>query len=301
MIGANVLGRLGGPACPGLSSWAPRASTRGRPPSRSRRRRSSPGRSSRRTRATRCAKIATLELGKMYRRQFGMNVVSLMPATSTDQVTTSIGQGHVLAALLRKIHEAKVSGAHTVEVWEPGAPRREFLHVDDLADAALFALRNYEGESHLNVGTGRDITIRELASRSPRSWAGRELVFNTDARRDASARMLSSSMAARMDRPDRPPHGPRNRPLRRRIPSSSPDSRESGGPRRLDAIGRPLPLSTQAEGQRPRMTDQAAVSAQLGELLALPRAALHPRLARRDGPVQASAPRGRVGRAAAPE
>ena len=127
------------------------------------------------------AKIATLELGKMYRRQFGMNVVSLMP-------TNLYGPGddfdpvrsHVLAALLRKIHEAKVSGTRAVEVWGTGAPRREFLYVDDLADAALFALRNYEGESHLNVGTGRDITIRELAEliAQVEGWQG-ELTFNT--------------------------------------------------------------------------------------------------------------------------
>src|SRR4029453_8258935 len=90
------------------------------------------------------AKIATLELGKMYRRQFDMNVVSLMP-------TNLYGPGddfdpvrsHVLAALLRKIHEAKLSGTRTVEVWGTGTPRREFLYVDDLDDAALFALRNY--------------------------------------------------------------------------------------------------------------------------------------------------------------
>ena len=162
MIGANVLEAARRPACPRPSSWAPRASTRGAP-SRSRR--------GARLRArldlanvSQRLQITTLELGKMYRRQFGMNVVSLMP-------TNLYGPGddfdpvrsHVLAALLRKIHEAKVSGTRTVEVWGTGAPRREFLHVDDLADAALFALRNYEGENHLNVGTGRDITIRELA------------------------------------------------------------------------------------------------------------------------------------------
>ncbi len=98
------------------------------------------------------------------------------PATNFDLVT-----GHVLAALLRKIHEAKVSGSPTVVVWGTGTPRREFLLVDDLADAAVFVLRNYEGESHLNVGTGRDITIRELAELIAEivGWDG-ELVFNTD-------------------------------------------------------------------------------------------------------------------------
>jgi GDP-L-fucose synthase len=128
------------------------------------------------------AKIATLELGKMYRRQFGMDVISLMPSNlygpgdNFDPVT-----GHVLASLLRKVHEAKGSGSPTVEVWGTGAPRREFLHVDDLADAAVFALRTYEGESHLNVGTGKDITVRELAELIAEvvGWDG-ELVFDTD-------------------------------------------------------------------------------------------------------------------------
>ena len=146
------------------------------------------------------AKIATLELGKMYRRQFGMNVVSLMP-------TNLYGPGddfdpvrsHVLAALLRKIHEAKVSGSHTVEVWGTGAPRREFLYVDDLADAALFALRNYEGESHLNVGTGRDITIRELAELIAEvvGWQG-ELVFNTDMPDGMPRKLLDVSQLDRL-------------------------------------------------------------------------------------------------------
>jgi GDP-L-fucose synthase len=146
------------------------------------------------------AKIATLELGKMYRRQFGMNVVSLMP-------TNLYGPGddfdpvrsHVLAALLRKIHEAKVSGTRTVEVWGTGAPRREFLHVDDLADAALFALRNYEGESHLNVGTGRDMTIRELAELVAEivGWQG-ELVFNTDMPDGMPRKLLDVSQLERL-------------------------------------------------------------------------------------------------------
>ena len=136
----------------------------------------------------------------MYRRQFGMNVVSLMP-------TNLYGPGddfdpvrsHVLAALLRKIHEAKVSGSHAVEVWGTGAPRREFLYVDDLADAALFALRNYEGESHLNVGTGRDITIRELAEQIAEvvGWQG-ELVFNTDMPDGMPRKLLDVSQLERL-------------------------------------------------------------------------------------------------------
>src|SRR5919197_338528 len=126
------------------------------------------------------AKIATLELAKMYRRQYGINVISLMP-------TNLYGPGdnydpensHVLAALIRKIHEAKVTGSPTVEVWGTGTPRREFLYSDDLADAAVFALKNYEGEEHLNVGTGKDISIRELAELIAEliGWSG-EFVFD---------------------------------------------------------------------------------------------------------------------------
>jgi len=126
------------------------------------------------------AKIAALEMGKFYRRQYGMNVVSLMPTNlyGPGDNFDPVGS-HVLAALMRKIHGAKVSGAATVEVWGTGTPRREFLHADDLADAAVFALKNYEDESHLNVGAGEDITIRGLAELIAEivDWNG-ELVFD---------------------------------------------------------------------------------------------------------------------------
>jgi GDP-L-fucose synthase len=110
------------------------------------------------------AKIAALELGKMYRRQYGFDAISLMPTNlygpgdNYDPVSS-----HVMAALIRKVHEAKVSGAPSVPVWGTGTPRREFLHVDDLADATLLALKAYAGEEHVNVGVGEDISIRELA------------------------------------------------------------------------------------------------------------------------------------------
>jgi GDP-L-fucose synthase len=141
------------------------------------------------------AKIAALETAKMYRRQYGMDVISLMP-------TNLYGPGdnfhpvnsHALAALLRKIHEAKVTGSSTVEVWGTGTPRREFLHVDDLADAAVFAAESYEAESHLNIGTGRDIAIRELAEliADVVGWDG-ELVFNRDMPDGAPRKLLDVS------------------------------------------------------------------------------------------------------------
>ena len=110
------------------------------------------------------AKIAALELGKMYRRQYGNDIISLMPTNlygpgdNFDPETS-----HVLPALMRKIHDAKVDGGKTVAIWGTGTPRREFLHVDDLADAVVFATKNYVGEGHVNVGVGEDISIRQLA------------------------------------------------------------------------------------------------------------------------------------------
>ena len=127
------------------------------------------------------AKIAALELGKMYRRQYGMNCISLMPTNLYGPNDNyDLATSHVLPALLRKIHEAKESGAPTIEVWGTGDPRREFLHADDLADATIYATKHYTGEQHLNVGMGEDISIRELAELIAEvvGWDG-ELAFDT--------------------------------------------------------------------------------------------------------------------------
>lgn len=111
------------------------------------------------------AKIAGLELTKMYRRQFGMDAISLMPPNVYGPHDNfDLETSHVLPALLRKIHEGKVSAAPTVEIWGTGRPRREFLHADDLADAIVFLLQNYRGECHINVGAGQDISVRNLAT-----------------------------------------------------------------------------------------------------------------------------------------
>lgn len=110
------------------------------------------------------AKIAALELAKMYRRQYGLDAISLMPTNLYGPDDDfDLETSHVLPALIRKVHEAKVSGAPTVTLWGTGTPRREFLHADDLADATIFALRHYAGEEHLNVGVGEDLTIADLA------------------------------------------------------------------------------------------------------------------------------------------
>jgi GDP-L-fucose synthase len=110
------------------------------------------------------AKIAGLKMCQAYRRQYGFNAISAMPTNLYGPGDNfSLANSHVLPALLRKVHEAKEEGAAEVEVWGTGTPRREFLHVDDLADACLFLMRNYEGEGWVNVGWGLDETIAELA------------------------------------------------------------------------------------------------------------------------------------------
>ena len=110
------------------------------------------------------AKIAGLKMCQAYRRQYGFNAISAMPTNLYGPGDNfSLKSSHVLPALLRKIHEAKAAGAAEVEVWGTGRPRREFLHVDDLADACFFLMQNYDGDGWVNVGWGRDETIGELA------------------------------------------------------------------------------------------------------------------------------------------
>lgn len=110
------------------------------------------------------AKIAGIKLCEAYRRQYGCDFVSVMPTNlygPGDRYDAEAG--HVVAALIMKIHAAKVANSATVELWGSGTPRREFLFSEDLADACVFVMKNYSGEMFLNVGTGRDMTILELA------------------------------------------------------------------------------------------------------------------------------------------
>jgi GDP-L-fucose synthase len=110
------------------------------------------------------AKIAGLKMCQAYRRQHGFNAISLMPTNLYGPGDNfDLQRSHVLPAMLRKFHEAKVAGHGEVVLWGTGTPRREFLHVDDLTEACLFVMRQYEGESILNVGVGVDVTIQELA------------------------------------------------------------------------------------------------------------------------------------------
>jgi GDP-L-fucose synthase len=111
------------------------------------------------------AKIAGIKMCQAYRRQYGFDAISVMPTNLYGPGDNfSLRGSHVLPALIRKFHEAKARGAQQVEVWGTGTPRREFLHVDDLADACVFLLREYADERPINVGVGEDITIRDLAA-----------------------------------------------------------------------------------------------------------------------------------------
>ena len=110
------------------------------------------------------AKITGLKMCQAYRRQYGFNAVSLMPTNLYGPGDNfDLQSSHVLPAMMRKFHDAKEAGLGEVVLWGTGSPRREFLHVDDLADACLFVMQNYEGEAFLNVGVGEDLSIRELA------------------------------------------------------------------------------------------------------------------------------------------
>lgn len=110
------------------------------------------------------AKIAGIELCRAYNRQYGTRFISVMPTNLYGPGDNfDLETAHVLPALIRKFHEAKEAGAPEVVVWGTGSPRREFLHVDDLADACVFLMRRYEGSEILNIGWGVDISIAELA------------------------------------------------------------------------------------------------------------------------------------------
>lgn len=110
------------------------------------------------------AKIAGLKLCQAYRRQYGFNAICAMPTNLYGPGDNFDLKGsHVLPALIRKCHEARLRQAPSVEVWGTGTPRREFLHVDDLADACVYLMQQYEGESPINVGWGEDVSIAELA------------------------------------------------------------------------------------------------------------------------------------------
>lgn len=127
------------------------------------------------------AKIAGLEMCKFFKRQYGDNFISCMPTNLYGPNDSfDLKNSHVLPALIRKFHEAKINTNETVEIWGTGTPLREFLYVDDMADASVFLMENYDGEQHVNIGTGEEVSIRQLAEtvKEVVGFEG-ELVFNT--------------------------------------------------------------------------------------------------------------------------
>lgn len=141
------------------------------------------------------AKIAGIKMCQAYHDQYGCNYISLMPTNLYGPNDNyDLQNAHVLPALIRKFYEAKVEEKPFVEIWGTGNPKREFLHVDDLADASLFLMQNYNNPEIVNVGTGEDQTIRDLALliRECIGFSG-ELKFNTDKPDGTPRKLLDTS------------------------------------------------------------------------------------------------------------
>ena len=110
------------------------------------------------------AKIAGIKMCESYKRQYGCNFISVMPTNMYGPNDSyNLNNSHVLPALIRKFHDAKESNLPSVEMWGTGLPMREFLHADDLGDACVFLMNNYDGEQFVNIGSGKDLTIKDLA------------------------------------------------------------------------------------------------------------------------------------------
>jgi GDP-L-fucose synthase len=144
------------------------------------------------------AKIAGVKMCQAFRREFGFKAISLMPTNLYGPGDNfDLESSHVLPALIRRIHEAKLRGDPSVTVWGTGTPRREFLHVDDLADAVVYLLHAYDDEPIVNVGWGKDVTIRELAELivSAIDYKGR-LVFDSSKPDGTPRKLLDISRLA---------------------------------------------------------------------------------------------------------
>lgn len=138
------------------------------------------------------AKIAGLKMCKFFKRQYGDNFISCMPTNLYGPNDNfDLNNSHVMPALIRKFHEAKINNSPQVEVWGTGKPLREFLYVDDMADACVFLMENYDGEDHVNIGTGEEVSIRELAEliKEVIGYDGK-LIFNTN-KPDGTPRKLT--------------------------------------------------------------------------------------------------------------
>ncbi len=141
------------------------------------------------------AKIAGIKLCQAYRRQYGCDFISAMPTNLFGLVDRyDLTQGHVVAAMIMKFHAAKTEGRDTVELWGTGTPRREFLYSEDMADACVFLMQHYSDEPPVNVGTGTETTIGELAETVARvvGFQGR-LVFDTTKPDGAPRKVMDNS------------------------------------------------------------------------------------------------------------
>ena len=138
------------------------------------------------------AKIAGLEMCKFYKKQYGDDFISCMPTNLYGPHDNyDLSGSHVMPAMIRKFHEAKLAGAPRVELWGTGAPLREFLYVDDMADACVFLLEHYSGEQHVNIGTGKEVTIKELAELVKRITGYEGEIFWNSAMPDGTPRKLT--------------------------------------------------------------------------------------------------------------
>lgn len=140
------------------------------------------------------AKIAGIKLVQAYRRQHGHDWISAMPTNLYGPGDNFDLKGsHVLPALIRKAYEAKEAGAKSIEIWGTGTPRREFLHVDDLADACVFLMKSYSDDRHINVGSGSDVTILELAGVVARAVGFDGTITMDETKPDGTPRKLMSA------------------------------------------------------------------------------------------------------------
>jgi GDP-L-fucose synthase len=140
------------------------------------------------------AKIAGIKLCQAYRREYGCDFISAMPTNLYGPGDNfDLASSHVLPALIRKAHEARLSGAATMEIWGSGSPRREFLHVDDLADACVFLLQTYSDPEPINVGSGSDVTILELAQLVSEAVGFEGEITRDTSKPDGTPRKLMSS------------------------------------------------------------------------------------------------------------
>nr|WP_246767802.1 NAD-dependent epimerase/dehydratase family protein [Bradyrhizobium sp. CCBAU 53340] len=149
------------------------------------------------------AKIAGIKMAEAYRSQYGSDFISVMPTNLYDPGDNYHPElSHVVAVLVRRFHEAKLSGAKTVAVWGTGTPRREFLYVDDMAGACVHLMKTYSGRDLINIGTGEDIAIAEFARWSPRSsaTAARSVTTPWSGRHAAQAARYHEARQARLAR-----------------------------------------------------------------------------------------------------